>query len=50
MWELDSIYRTVFEQKNAVSISLKIDIIRKQMKDEILPGRSVARTPVISDK
>ena len=48
--KLDSIYGTVSEQKSAVSILLRIDMIRKQMKNEILPGRSDARTPVISDK
>ena len=48
--KLDSIYGTVAEQKSAVSILLRIDMIRKQMKNEILPGRSDARTPVISDK
>ena len=48
--KLDIIYGTVSEQKSALSIFLRIDMIRKQMKNEILPGRSDARTPVISDK
>ena len=46
--KLEGIYGTVSQQKEAVSILLKIDNMRKLMKNYILPGRSVARTPVIS--
>ena len=46
--KLEYIYGTVSQQKKTVSIFLKIDNIRKIMKNDILPGRSVARTPVIS--
>ena len=47
--KLECIFGTVSEQKSAVSLLSMVDIIRKQMKNEILPGRSVARTHVISD-
>ena len=48
--KIECIFGTVSEQKSAVSLLPKIDIIRKQMKNEILRARSVARTHVISDK
>ena len=47
--KLSSIYGTVSEQKKAISVLIKIDSIRKQMKQDILPGGLIARTPVISE-
>ena len=46
--KISSIYGTLSEQKEALSAFLLIDSIRKIMINEILPGRSVARTPVFS--
>ena len=45
MWgqcKLANIYGTVSEEKSAVSKLLKIDMMRKQMKSEILSGKLVA--------
>ena len=41
---LDSIYGSLNEQKSAVEVFLKIDILRKQLIDNLLPGEAYART------
>ena len=43
--KLEDIYKSITLQKNAVLIFIKIDHIRKQLKENILPGGLVARAP-----
>ena len=43
--KLEDIYKSTTHQKNAVRIFTQIDLMRKHMKENILPGGSVARTP-----
>ena len=43
--KLEDIYKNITLQKNAVLIFIKIDHIRKQLKESILPGGLVARAP-----
>ena len=43
--KLEDIYKSVTHQKNAVIIFTKIDLMRKQLKESILPGGLAARAP-----
>jgi hypothetical protein len=43
--KLEDIYKSIIHQKNAVIIFTKIDLMRKQLKECILPGGLVARAP-----
>ena len=43
--KLEDIYKSSSHQKTAVLVFTKIDLMRKQLIDNILPGGLVARTP-----
>ena len=46
--KIENIYGTVSQQKEAISVFIKIDHMRNFMKSDILPGGSDARTLVMS--
>ena len=43
---LDDIYGSIDDQVRTIKILIKIDHIRRSMKEDILPGGSTARTHV----